>query len=222
MKNLITIFFTSLFCLISFGAISQDKENPFKEYSFAFTISPQFLFVNSLKFQVEMMVKRDHSLILSPQLIKGPIERSRDIAVANETRKDGISGFGGELLHKMILFYFTQENQLYFSHGPIFQAPKITYSEYYWLENPENPLELIYRLQEKNSVIYRYGYTVYFGVQNISAETVIMDLYAGIGIRYVDIKPPLPENRSYGKGIWNYAYEGALPVVGIRFGLVKY
>ena len=213
---------TFIFCLALIATISsagyaqsdQSSDEPV-ELKNAVSIVPQYAAISGIRIDYERKIKNDKWLLFAPQLYLNK-DGNNDY--------DEMTGLGMNVYYKLFLSHSKKKNatgtsrtNIYFSAGPTFQHFNLTSIE-------EIPVEFIqdgatyikFSSSEITTGINKFGANANFGLQ-FAFERFILDIYAGIGIRYaVDKDGNLMD---FHNNDWlDYGYSGILLDGGIRFG----
>ncbi len=209
--------FIALLLSISSIACAQSglSSNDSVDLKNAVSIVPQYAAISGIRIDYERKIKNDRWLLFAPQLY---------------LNKDGnndygeMTGLGINVYYKLFLSHSKKKNanglsrtNIYFSVGPTFQHLNLTSVEELPVEFIQDGVTYIrFTSDEVTTRINKFGANADFGLQ-FAFERFLLDIYAGIGIRYaVDKDGNLMD--FYNSSWLDYGYSGILLDGGIRFG----
>ena len=98
----------------------------------------------------------------------------------------------------------------------------ITYVEYGWRTYQYDfDIQAIKDgLHEHKTEIDKIGPNIILGYQNNLLDRIIIDFYAGAGLRYSFIETSEFTPKSFNNNIISFGYTGTVPVAGLRVGLM--
>lgn len=210
MKNIIILF---LMILSPFIAFAQQETEAFRgyEYKNSLKLSPFEMASSEFQMSYERYFKdRTQSFVVFPTIIL--YERN------NESKE----GFQLEAQYRFYLTHLQKESSmtLYMYNIGFYAAPYISginqhqiYNYGYYNDRDFNYVEI--RVDEKVSAIE--GGAV-MGIQFDITKRVLLDFYAGGGIRKANVESNYPNLISY--GIFEKGYTGVKPTVGLQFGII--
>ncbi len=171
------------------------------DYKSAISLVPQYAIISGIRVDYERKLKHEDKWILfAPQIYL----RADTDGGGNYYDYDDMTGWGLNVYYKQFLAHSRKKNanglsktNVYFSAGPTFQHTNI---------NRRN----------QTTVINKYGGNVNFGFQ-LAFGSFLLDLYAGIGIRYaLDSDGKLMDD--FNDRWIDYGYSGIILDGGVRLG----
>lgn len=200
----------------SFGQADEPTDQ-FDGFKNTLAIVPQYAAISGIRIDYERKFKGgNHWLLVSPQVY---VDNSPYFEY------DQLTGFGMNIYYKYFLHYSNQKNSngmsrttVYCAAGPTYQRYKLKGPEQVPFEFTENGVTYIGFKTVDGATVYRkYGGNVNFGLQ-FAFERFLLDLYAGIGIRYtIDENGNMAE--IFNDGWLDIAYSGILLDGGVRLGI---
>jgi len=196
------------------------------------TMSPQHIFINALRFDVEYNLKKQNQWIgFAPQiyyndegdffgsLFDSDFEVDEPYGASNSY--DTLSGFGIEFYHKIFLLKRRIPEGFYFSYGATYNLFKLKYRSYDWVNYIEDGLEYTaYRAAYKHQTINKIGANFLLGYQAELSEKLYLDVYTGLGFRYSFHSDEANENQQFNNSTIGYGYSGSIFLFGIKFGVM--
>lgn len=185
-------------------------------YINAIAIVPQYATISGFRIDYERrIINNDKWLLFAPQLY------------LNKNGNQGfneMTGYGMNVYYKQFLYHSNNKNtnnisktNIYFSVGPTFQHYSITDIEELPVEFIQHGVTYIkFTSGEVTTRINKLGANANFGLQ-FTFGVFILDIYAGIGIRYAFDEDGHLTN-IYNDQWVDYGYSGILLDGGIRFG----
>lgn len=191
-----------------------------------FSISPQYIFVNGMRFDVEYKLKNSWLGVAptiyysnSGEFFDGYYEY--DYYSNNyQPSYDTITGFGVELCHK----FFLQKNEtpqgFYFSYGLNYNLFTMRYHTYNWETTLEDGLEYInYTPTYKGHKINKFGANIIIGYEYELSTNLFLDLYTGVGMRFAIQEKDILNTEKFNSSSIDYGYSGPLLLLGFKLGV---
>lgn len=196
---------------------------------YALSLSPLQFFFKGWEDNFDIRIKRSRSWIsLSPEIYYNSIlNNSKNIGDNAASGKSGLPykdllyGAAIGVQHKI---YFSEEPR---QHTRNFIAYGIKYSHYHidikdyaWKEYDQYGLHFYNFLPTTGYYnIDRLDIGFYLGVQKVIRQHYFIDLYTGLQYSTVlSEQTNMPGYRKYDTSIFDYAYKGPAPVIGLRLG----
>ena len=194
------------------------------EETIIFSLVPQHLIVNGLRFDIEKNIKNTNNWVLiAPQFYLNHNDYDRDNFPSyyrNNNDYDIMTGYGIDIYHKLFLKEQAQPKGPYFAYGLSYQHYLIEFRQYTWDTFTDDGLEYYsYDLLNCEETINKVGLNMMIGLQNV-VERFVIDIYLGMGIRYSFIETNAPETRTFYRYWWHFGYTGTLPLFGFRLGMM--
>lgn len=219
------IFIICLFILISSIQIfAQDTTR------FLLSMSPQYVFVNAVRFDLEYNLKNKNQWIgFSPQIYYSDIgsffsnlvDYELDTDYQPSNTYDTLSGFGVEFYHKIFLLKQPIPHGFYFNYGITYNFFKLKYNSYIWETYIEDGSEYIaYRSVYQHQSINKLGFNLIIGHQAELSEKLYLDVYTGLGFRYSFHSDDINKNQQFNNSVLGYGYTGSLFLLGIKLGIM--
>jgi hypothetical protein len=227
MKNILFLF--SSIILISTSIFSQKKE-------VRLYYSPQYLFVNAVKLDIEFALDSNNSksLLLTPYIqmgmtntSNGAFEKSYQYQFysypdSEIMLSDNLLGLGLGISQKIYLIDGLEANSIhspYFHYGVSYLYSKVSYE--YFEKGKKDEFSGKYSYGERKNAEDKFNI---LNVQTTMGDRIKfgqvfnLDLYAGIGLKYSDVSTTAKGYRNYSRSVFDYAFTGIHPVVGARLG----
>jgi hypothetical protein len=207
----------ALFLLFNVNAYAQTDQSESEQGNYKSTvlIVPQYATISGIRIDYERKLKEDKWLILAPQLY---------VDNNGYNSFDQVNGFGMNMYYKTFLSHSKRKNynglsrtNLYFAIGPTLQHINLVRDEEVPVEFTDNDITYIrFRSKDVTTVINKIGGSANFGLQFVF-DRFILDLYAGIGIRYaLDSDGKMTDTSNE---YWtDFGYSGILMNGGVKFG----
>ena len=194
------------------------------EGTMIFSLVPQHLIVNGLRFDIEMNINNTNNWVLiAPQFYLNHKDYNRDNFPSYYRKNndyDIMSGYGIDIYHKIFLKEQAHPKGPYFAYGLSYQHYLIEFRQYTWDTFTDDGLEYYsYDLFNCEETINKVGLNMMIGLQNV-VERFVIDIYFGMGIRYSFIETNVPETRTFYRYWWHFGYTGTLPLFGFRLGMM--
>lgn len=216
-----------LLSLFSFVASFAQQKNLTLFYS------PQFLFVNAVKLDLEIQKDNNNksSLLISPYIqmgktnANGGASSSVNYDVYGNSSYNGYANYPDDLLgaglnlqNKIYLIDGKPDDSRhfpYFSYGFSYLYSKISYNYGYYIDLAD------YSSYQISSGVDKFNI---FGLQSTMGDRIelghvfVLDIYAGIGLKYTDKSTTAKNARNYSRNVFDYGYTGIHPSLGMRLG----
>lgn len=220
-------FFTVLLLCSIFTVTVKGQKKDSSDLKLIVSITPQYIFINSLKLDFEFKYRDGKDRILiNPMFTSGAMENNgtrKILEGSNEETnaglpRDRIKGFGLEFQYKYN--FLTERNKnTYFIAGMDYRQSTVTFSEYGWNAIEQDGFSYLeYGIGQHKGSIQRLGYTAALGIQQIQGFFVV-DVYAGLGYKNVKSDPEITSYRNFDSKLWGYSRRGFYPLIGIKFGM---
>lgn len=193
------------------------------------SISPQYLFIDALRFDVEYNLKnKRHWIGVAPQWYYSNdnstfFDRMYEVDAFydySDISYDTISGFGIEAYHKMFLIEKDEPVGFYFSYGITYQNFNIKYQTYDWETVTIDELEYIeYTSMNKTHTISKLGGNIIIGGQFELAKYMYVDVYIGLGMRYSSHKEDDIDISDFSTNSLDFGYSGPLTLLGVKLAV---
>jgi hypothetical protein len=194
----------------------------------ALKITPQYVVVSGLWLEAERAraAHPSQTFTLGAQLYAGPTGRP-DVPFdpsAQPSRAGIVRGAGVLAQHR---FYWPRAagqpavpTGLYLGYGPTVQFFHLGFARNGWHEetSPTGAPYLVYGSMRHYENVLRYGATVQAGYQWALAGRVLLDLYAGVGLRRSHYWSAIAESQ-FQSGPSDYAHEGVYFPAGFKVGI---
>lgn len=196
------------------------------------SISPQYVFKNGMRFDIEYNLKNKKQWIgISPQIYYSnnggyfdnffnydySYNEYNDL---NSNGFDTLTGFGLEFYHKIFLLDRNKAAGFYFNYGVKFNYFDLKYSTYSWETEIIDNLEYIEYLPTTQShIINKLGFNLIIGRQFELSDYLYIDLYTGVGMRYSAHSKDVNVIKSFDNSIVDFGYSGSLLLLGVKIGV---
>lgn len=189
--------------------------------------TPQYVVVSGFWLEAER-ARTGHpnqTFTLNPQLYGGPTGRpDAGPDPARPNRDEAVRGAGLQAQHR---FYLRKSSAqwafptgFYLGYGPQVQFFRLGFSRNEWQEEsgPGGLPYLVYGPVRYHETVLRYGAAGQAGYQFPLASRVLLDVYAGVGLRKSQYWSSLGESQ-YRSGPSDYAHEGLYFPAGFKLGV---
>jgi hypothetical protein len=225
------IFLLSLSFILCFFASAQKMEK-------TFYYSPQYLFVNAIKLDFEIGRKdtAKSRFLISPIIQMGntniqggasKIDGNTYYSNNGLDYPDDLLGVGLYLNQKLYLVNGLRESNKhhpYFSYGLSYRYSRIKYNYLPSDYQSTNGGDIYYTQPTKEDLLPGtdkfniFGFNSFIGDKIHFGDYFVIDIYAGIGLKYTDKSTNALGARNYNRSIFDYGYTGIHPVIGARLG----
>ena len=209
-------------------AKAQSDSSQLKDPSLLFSIVPQYAIVNGFKFDVEKRIDKGPGwVVFSPEIYAGNINRRGEattpLAATLPDSVDGpdrMTGYGAEVVYKYFLKSKSRYARPYIAFSLSFRRLTIGYYEMGWQEVEMDGLKVWENLPiSSTGKITRIGPSFLIGTRDTEG-IVLLDIYAGVGLRQVWIDDSLERFRDYNRHATDYAFFGVTPMAGLKMSVV--
>ncbi len=183
--------------------------------SFSLGIVPQYTAINGMRFDLDFSLKNkpNHCIVVAPQLY---------ISTRGNWDWDykSMAGAGLELQYKIFLNEKPGNEAVYFAYGPVFNYFSVTdegLTVKEFIDNGGNYIGLVE--QEMTTNIFKLGGNFLIGVKFTLGESLYIDPYIGLGIRFSFDDKTTGLHGYYNEWWGDMGYSGTLLVGGIRLGV---
>lgn len=190
------------------GMMAQSQELPETEYKGAINLLPVYLFVNGLRVDYDFSINRNHWIQAGPTIYLSEHKSERYLAGDEYLRHTGI---GLNLYHRYYPGDGFRTNNVYISYGGNWHYNHLQYNE-----------EVGAREHERYSTLQKYGADVIMGFYSVAAERLLIDIYAGMGIRYSVLSSDADSPHEFNNGYFSPGFSGNILVMGIRIGFLTF
>lgn len=194
----------------------------------ALKITPQYVVMSGLWLEAEHArpAHPKQTFTFGTQLYAGPTGRP-DVAfdpTARPSHAGTVQGVGGQAEHR---FYWTKTGAerafptgFYLSYGPMVQFFHLGFAQIGWHEetSPTGLPYLVYGNMRHYENVVRYGAAGHAGYQWALASRVLLDVYAGVGVRKSHYWSAFGESQ-FRSGPSDYAHEGVYFPAGFKLGV---
>lgn len=199
--------------LSSFAQTELDKPN-----NFAITLHPFYAAVNGMRLDFDYRMGNSNSfIVLAPQLyLKSGSEDEYDY-------EESMNGFGLNVYYKYLLSDSLKFNGPYFQLGINLQSYTVeAYVDSYYNQPYYGLNTLVAGLNKQKENVVKVGPDVIFGWQISPIKKVVLDVYAGTGLRYriTEASDAFIEEFNYSPV--GYTFQGIIPVAGFRAGVILF
>jgi len=180
------------------------KHEPSKLVAFV----PQYLIQNGIRIDYDLKIKDNHWLQLAPQFyLREKGESSPDQSSEDFTQLYG----GGIYLH----------HRRYISPAPTKSGSYLSYGlgyNYFYLSYDEKHFS---NYTDRYTRINKLGGEVTIGLISNIQDILILDFYAGLGIRYSFIDSDADNPKRFDDFYTGFGYTGNLILLGLRIGILR-
>ncbi|GAB3937882.1 hypothetical protein GCM10028827_43170 [Mucilaginibacter myungsuensis] len=175
-------------------------------------LEPIFHFNNALKFDLAYKFPgKKFGLELTPEIYTGQRLFSFN--------GDRIDGFGIGLYHQS---YITngKSKPIITSLGLTYRAVNVKYNDEGFIPEQRNGLTY-YRYREFEDVVKAQNIMInatVAGRLTNNRSPVFLDIYCGVGYKFGSESATYPGNRNYKNYMWDFGYNGATLLAGVKFG----
>lgn len=196
--------------------------------SWVLKVTPQYVVVSGLWLEAERVrpAHPNQTFTLGVQFYAGPTGRP-DAAfdpTARPSHAGTVKGVGGQAQHR---FYWAKTGAerafptgFYLSYGPTVQFFHLGFAQIGWHEetSPTGLPYLVYGNMRYYENVVRYGAAGHVGYQWALASRVLLDVYAGVGVRKSHYWSAFGESQ-FRSGPSDYAHEGVYFPAGFKLGV---
>lgn len=210
---LYTLIFIFLFPQMTFA---QEKNK-----NVIFSYLPQYTLIKGLRTDFDIRLNRNTWLVCAPQFFLDHKYGKNEIIEESPYENSDYNQMSGAGIDLHLKFLF--ENNffpfsIYYAFGPTMRYFDITKFAYTWIEKTHNGLPVLnYEPGEINELHYQVSFNTLIGIQK-DFKRFIIDAFIGGALRY-----SFSDNndfRTTSNSMLDYSYTGALPVAGIKFGII--
>ncbi len=185
--------------------IASDQQGSFSHAQKMISFVPQYLGKSGLRIDYDLRLNHKHWLQFAPTIYLQNNEISHSSHGANFNH---LIGSGLHIYHR-----FYPENEIsypgiYISWGGVYQYYVINYNEQ--MENSE---------MKRHSTIQKVGGDVIIGINTRLIEPVLIDFYAGMGLRHSFLESDALNPKRFDELYSDYGYTGNILILGIRISL---
>ena len=195
--------------------------------SWSLKLTPQHLVLSGLWLEAEQ-TRAGHpsqTFTLAPQLYWGPTGRP-DVQFTRNTfnHDESVRGAGLQVQHRFYLtkaaFQHAFPTGFYLGYSPQVQFFRLNFARNEWHEetSPYGLPILVYGGIRYHETVVRYGVAAQAGYQFPLSERVLLDVYAGVGVRKSHYWSEFAESQ-YQSGPSDYAHEGVYFPAGFKLGI---
>jgi hypothetical protein len=195
--------------------------------SWSLKVTPQYIVLSGLWLEAEQ-VRAGHpsqTFTLAPQLYWGPTGRPDVQFTRNIVNHDeAVRGAGLQVQHRFYLskagFSHAFPTGFYLGYSPQVQFFRLGFSRNEWHEetSPYGLPYLIYGGVRYHETVVRYGLAGQAGYQFALSARMLLDVYAGVGVRKSHYRSEFAESQ-YQSGPSDYAHEGVYFPAGFKLGI---
>jgi hypothetical protein len=203
------ITISAMILLISgLGMMAHSQELPETEYRGVINLLPAYLFVNGLRVDYDFSINRNHWIQAGPTIYLSENKSERYLAGDEYLRHTGI---GFNLNHRYYPGGGFRANNVYISYGGSMHYNHLEYDEEVGSLN-----------SKRYSTIQKFGADVVMGFYSVTAERLLLDIYAGMGIRYSVLSSDADTPHEFNNGYYSPGFSGNILVMGIRIGFLTF
>jgi hypothetical protein len=208
MKNQL-IFVTLVMCLATFtygqtgSALNNQETIPDARH--LISLVPQYLATNGLRVDYDIRLNQNHWLQFGPTFYLRNNELSHS-EFGTDFRH--LIGSGLHVYHRYYPGKGMSDPGIYISWGGVYQNHNITYDER--LESSE---------MKRYSKIQKVGGDVIIGIYTRLFDPVMIDFYAGMGLRHSFVKSDAQQPKKFDDEYIGYGYTGNILILGFRLSL---
>lgn len=179
---------------------------------------PQHIINNGVHIELDLAgSKPTQWLTLAPQFYYQ--SRRNDNLIFHNTF-ESVVGAGLEIYRRNFLSHKRHGRGAYFSWGGGYRYFDIKTSDYLWKPVQENGLTYYHRKDATYHVgIHSLSARAMTGVQVVLDKHLLLDVFAGFGVRYSSHQQPEGGFARYNHSTSDYGYTGTMFVGGIRLGV---
>jgi hypothetical protein len=190
------------------GMMAHSQELPETEYKGVINLLPVYLFVNGLRVDYDFSINRNHWIQAGPTIYLSENKSERYLAGDEYLRHTGI---GFNLNHRYYPGGGFRANNVYISYGGSMHYNHLEYDEEVGSLN-----------SKRYSAIQKFGADVVMGFYSVTAERLLLDIYAGMGIRYSILSSDANTPHEFNEGYYSPGFSGNILVMGIRIGFLTF
>ena len=217
--NLKYFFLAVVLCFCSIG-FAQTKEEQVQKTSLGVAIEPLFLARSITKLDIEYKPKKHlFSYIVSPEIASGTVYDQALFSWDRNPSEDHLKGFGIGLFQK-ISAKVKSKAIPYLAYGLTYRKNTISYDDEGFVPYTKENLSFYeYRRYNDDLKIETYLISLLSGVQITGSSKIQCDVYGGFGYKSSKKSSMIIEGkRNYNHSFSDYAYNGFIFQLGVRFG----
>lgn len=176
---------------------------------------PIYMVNNGIRLNFDVHIKNNHWIEASPLFYSAYKGNSN-------SRYETLLGGGIDISHRILLE--KDYNTPYFAYGFTAQYYKLNYSDNVWITYNENDLEyMVYDDMDVDHSILKIGPYAVIGYQTLFSKMVIIDIYAGLGIRksyHFSNTSIIGFENNFNSYYGDFGYTGVMIVAGLKIGIL--
>lgn len=207
------IYSGTLFCQ------EQQENEPVNNKGFNIFLVPQYAIVGTFKVEFDKRIRNTSSwLIFGPSYTAQYNDNMFDLSYESKI------GGGLNISHRYYMSKLKAGKGLYLQYGAVYNYNMLTYEDEVWVNTTyEGTDATISETKTVKDHYHKFGMDFIIGYQYVSTlnDRLVLDVYVGMGTRntYATTTGNTPQNENSSNGILSPAFEGVLPVGGIRIGV---
>lgn len=211
MKKITILFILSLL----FGAVRAQE----KEYKLLVMGSPQHLAINGLRVDLDLPLKRSWQwLVLSPTFYYNKGDDA--LGFFYESSYNRLIGGGLDVNTKSFLGRKIHGEGAYASFGGGYRYLNVKTSDFKWVSYEQKGLRYYERQPADYSLdIHSINARAVLGLQTLLMPGMMIDVYAGVGLKYSIHDQPEGTYLKYNESTIDYGYTGTMFIGGFRIGV---
>lgn len=203
-----------LFASLYVNAQKASKDTVGTPLSTVITIQPLYFVTSAVKLDIEFRKPDSKRAIgITPEFFNGNIKDADLLREMKGLKQDKLSGFGIGIFQK----YYVA-NGPYFAYGLTYRYQTIVFDSQGFAPYQKDG----YTFYEYGSISDKWKINSFLANTVIGYQAVkydfVYDIYLGFGYKHPSIKADHPEARKYDRGVFNYAYDGLVYLMGFKVG----